>query len=407
MFASPTLRTAAPVALNRHTITVHMTECRANVLRSVEALRKSLQEVATCLDFAPTVFNVVDYDSEGVTVELASAEGRMRLRARPEAGRADFYFQTSRPEANVERIVELVFRGCGAKEAKALHEDRISGKRNAKHWDFGKTLFTCRTPFQLIELTKGPLDVTLFLDGRVHFIEKYERRYHEPLVHFPLAAAPRLDRVGIGGAGDGLVMREVLAYPELGNAIMYELDPFMIEIATNHPEMARINECALQHDKAKVVAANALEMFGEHDRYDALILDFPSFSDGDVEALYSPDFYRTCLRCMNEGAVLITQCTDYNKVLARIATNLREVFKFVLPVDMGKSIFPLNYVMASMQPFRQRRALPASVHTMKDVYLELYFEKILPETLKVNDFDGWLRFTSDLDVVLRTLDAIV
>jgi spermidine synthase len=230
----------------------------------------------------------------------------------------------------------------------------------------GTPIFTVRSPYQQIELTKGRWGLSLFLDGYWQFVEKYEHIYHETLVHPAMVCAPGLQRVGIAGGGDALALREVLKYPRLGRAFMYELDPVMLAVADQHPEMLRLNKDAMRHRKACVVAADARKMLIPGANFDVLILDFPSISDGanKFSELYSARFYGRVKQALRPEGVLVVQVTDYPWHLQRATMNLRCVFPYVIPIDIGFRFSMFNFVLASARPFVQRRRLPEGLRFM-------------------------------------------
>ncbi|MDZ7361163.1 MAG: hypothetical protein ONB46_10605 [candidate division KSB1 bacterium] len=233
-------------------------------------------------------------------------------------------------------------------------------------FDLGRPIFSVRSPYQRILLTKGRWGLSLFLDGYWQFVEKYEHIYHETLVHPAMVCAPRLQRVGIAGGGDGLAMREVVKYPQLGRVFMYEIDPLMLAVADQHPEMLRLNKDAMRHPKACVVADDARKMLIPGANFDVLILDFPSISDGanKFSQLYSTSFYRRVKQALACDGVLVVQVTDFPWNLRRTTQNLRCVFPYVIPVDIGFQFSMFNFVLASARPFRQHRRLPTNLKFM-------------------------------------------
>lgn len=107
------------------------------------------------------------------------------------------------------------------------------------------------TQYQNIVLTQGlhPTDVnshdyTLWLNGNKQFSSVDEAIYHEYLVHPVMNLAARHDRVLILGGGDGLALREVLKYPDVKEVNLVDLDPGMIELATENPVLSALNNHA-------------------------------------------------------------------------------------------------------------------------------------------------------------------
>ena len=93
-----------------------------------------------------------------------------------------------------------------------------------------KVILAEQTPYQKLVLTRHKDDVRLFINGNIQFSSKDEYRYHEALVHVPMAAAKRKERVLILGGGDGLAVRELLKYPEISDIVLVDLDPEVVKM---------------------------------------------------------------------------------------------------------------------------------------------------------------------------------
>ncbi|GIV43665.1 MAG: hypothetical protein KatS3mg035_0788 [Bacteroidia bacterium] len=86
-------------------------------------------------------------------------------------------------------------------------------------------IYTEQSPYQRIVVTQWNQDVRLFLNGNLQFSTVDEYRYHEPLVHIPMLAVPKREKILLLGAGDGLAVREILKYPEVQEVHLVDLDP--------------------------------------------------------------------------------------------------------------------------------------------------------------------------------------
>jgi spermidine synthase len=76
------------------------------------------------------------------------------------------------------------------------------------HYDAGKTLVSTATPYQKAELVETEaFGRVLLLDGATQVSEKWEYRYHEPMVHPAMLAHPDPQRVLVIGGGDGGILR--------------------------------------------------------------------------------------------------------------------------------------------------------------------------------------------------------
>jgi spermidine synthase len=109
------------------------------------------------------------------------------------------------------------------------------------------------TRYQNIVLTRGnhPRDpfgyaYTMWLNGNKQFNSGDEAIYHENLVHPAMNLAARRDRVLILGGGDGMALREVLKYDDVQEVTLADLDPQMIEFASENPTMRELNQDAFR-----------------------------------------------------------------------------------------------------------------------------------------------------------------
>src|SRR5205085_4130221 len=96
-------------------------------------------------------------------------------------------------------------------------------------------VYSRTTPYQRIVITRNRAGFQLFLNGNLQFSSADEYRYHEALVHPPLALASEGGRevhsVLVLGGGDGLALREILKYPSVESVTLVDLDPGMTELS--------------------------------------------------------------------------------------------------------------------------------------------------------------------------------
>jgi spermidine synthase len=168
------------------------------------------------------------------------------------------------------------------------------------------------TQYQDIVLTEsspvvaGSTDMRLFLNGDLQFSSIDEYRYHESLVH-PVLAGKR-ERVLILGGGDGLALREVLRYPDVREAVEVELDPAVLRLARENPEVVALNEHSLTDPRVQVVTADAFTWLRDaRERFDAVIIDMPDPDSTATAKLYSEEFYSLVRQVMAPGARLVVQ----------------------------------------------------------------------------------------------------
>ena len=347
-------------------------DCNPQLLDSEAAMRRLCSKLARVMGARVIKSSSHKFKPKGVTAFTIIGESHISIHTWPEARKAFLDIFTCKEFFNADRILDNIIGFLGGIRGRAtlllrnglLSRLVLNGRISnlSATFDFGQPIFSIRSAFQLIELTKGPMGLSLFLDGYWQFVEKYEHIYHEMLVHPAMVCAPRLRRVGIAGGGDGLALREVVKHPQLGKAVLYEIDPLMLAVTDQHPEMLRLTKDALRHKKAEIVSDDARKMLVPGANFDVLILDFPSISDGSKFLnLYSEPFYRRAKSALSPGGILVTQVTDFLWNLIRTTQNLMKHFPYVIPVDVGFHFSLFNFVLAGTSPFMQQRKLPQNL----------------------------------------------
>ncbi|MGW1677562.1 polyamine aminopropyltransferase [Saccharopolyspora sp. NPDC002376] len=168
-----------------------------------------------------------------------------------------------------------------------------------------------RTPYQEVVLTEsasfnGTSDTRMYLNGDLQFSSMDEYRYHEAMVH-PAMAGPR-GRVLVLGGGDGLVLREVLRYPDVREATLVELDPAVLRLARTDPRVSTLNEHAFEDPRVRTVSEDAFTWLRENrDRYDVVLVDMPDADSTATAKLYSTEFYGLVRHAMADNARVVVQ----------------------------------------------------------------------------------------------------
>jgi spermidine synthase len=94
------------------------------------------------------------------------------------------------------------------------------------------------------------------------------------------------------GAGDGMLLRELLRYPEIKNITLIELDPFMIDLALNHEYFVRYNRSSLMDPRVHVIIDDAYSFLRQtQEKYDGAFVDFPFPNNYELSKLFSREFY--------------------------------------------------------------------------------------------------------------------
>lgn len=240
-----------------------------------------------------------------------------------------------------------------------------------RHWDSqlyqDRVVYSKRTPHQQIVLTKYRDDIRLYLNGNLQFSSIDEYRYHEALVHVPVSLMDKPpQRVLLLGAGDGLAVRELLAYEAVQDIVVVELDPAIPELGRNNPHLLRLNEDSLASPKVTVVTEDAFRYVRESgQRFDLIIADLPDPNSASLSRLYSKQFYRLIASRLSPHGLVVTQATSpyfaTDAFWAIKATMEAAPFAHVYPYHLSVPSFgEWGFVLAS-----PTRELPISEHRLR------------------------------------------
>lgn len=226
------------------------------------------------------------------------------------------------------------------------------------------TLLEAReTHYQRITLLDRKGTLELHLNGHLQFSSADEHRYHEALVHPAVGAAERRARVLIGGGGDGLAVREVLAWPEVREIVLVDLDPEVTRLAREHPRLRELNRGALDDARVRVVNEDAMRFLArDAGEWDVIVLDFPDPSSYAVGKLFSTRFYAAVRERLSPGGALVVQSTS--PFLARrtfwcVVETLEAVGFSTRPYHVFVPSFgEWGFVLARRAPFAVPTALP-------------------------------------------------
>ncbi|MBS6395577.1 MAG: polyamine aminopropyltransferase [Clostridiales bacterium] len=173
-----------------------------------------------------------------------------------------------------------------------------------------KVILSEQTRYQHIVMTRHKDDLRLYIDGNVQFCSLDEYRYHEALVHIPMSAVAKRNKVLILGGGDGLAVRELLKYEE-PRITLVDLDEQMISICREDPNIAALNEGSLDSDRLTVVTQDAYQYLEEtEEKFDVIIVDLPDPNNEALNKLYTNVFYRLCKQALTEDGVMTVQSTS-------------------------------------------------------------------------------------------------
>lgn len=268
---------------------------------------------------------------------------------------------------------------------RAAYEDRV--------------VFAAQTPYQHIVLTHHRDDLRLFLDGNLQFSSLDEHRYHEALIHVPMALAPTVRKVLLLGAGDGLAVRELRQYQQLEQIWVVDLDPEMTELARTNPHLLALNGDSLRADpRVRVLHEDALSFLQSREAvFDLIVADLPDPNNTALARLYTREFFAAVRDGLSPNGVLVTQASSpffTHKAFWCIAATVESAgFAEVRPYHaLVPSFGDWGFVLAAKGPLKspQQAEIPVATRYLDEATLARMFgfEKDLAATkVAINTLD--------------------
>ncbi|KUK67830.1 polyamine aminopropyltransferase [Mesotoga sp.] len=204
-----------------------------------------------------------------------------------------------------------------------------------------RLVYSFQSPFQRIDIFEHPeFGMVLVLDGITMFTEADEFMYHEMLVHVPLFSHPDPKRVLIIGGGDGGSLREVLKHSSVEEAILCEVDPYVIDAAKLHLKEMSVE---LDNPKASIINENGADFVRKNmDYFDVIIVDSTDPTAGEGGHLFTKEFYSNCYKALRKDGIFCAETEDpfYDKGWVAIAYNR---ISSVFPVSKMYTSFMTTY----------------------------------------------------------------
>lgn len=252
-----------------------------------------------------------------------------------------------------------------------------------------EVIFNKQSEYQTIVVTKFREDLRLYLDGNIQFSSIDEYRYHEALVHIPIAhcvITPK--KVLILGGGDGLALREILKYEHIQAVVLVDLDKEVTNLASNFKPIVELNERSMYSHKLEIINQDAFNYLLENaDLFDLIIIDLPDPNNEALAKLYSIEFYSLVRRHLSHSGIMVTQATSpyyTNATFWSIDASLKEVFDYTYAYRIQIPSFgEWGFVMAAGEEL----ALDKSFQFPKS-------NKIIIDT---NQIPHYFHFDSDMD----------
>lgn len=257
-------------------------------------------------------------------------------------------------------------------------------------------VYTKSSQYQRILLTRNAAGFQLFLNGNLQFSSADEYRYHEALVHPPMASVSTPRRVLILGGGDGLALREVLKYKSVEHVTLVDLDPKMTSLSDSFRPLGELNQHSFKDPRVRVVNADAMIWLEQgKDRYDTAIIDFPDPSSFALGKLYTTRFYRLLRTRLSPDAAISVQSGSPLYARRSFWCIVRTMEAAGLQVKAYQTTVPSfgvwGFALARMQPFDLPRHVTVPVRYLDDATLASMFvfsRDMLPLPVEINRLDN-------------------
>ena len=147
----------------------------------------------------------------------------------------------------------------------------------------------------------------LFLNGDFQVSSSHEEAYHEWFAHVPIIVSGSVpERVLVMGAGDGLLIRELVKYPGVRSITHVDLDATLVELAKVHPILAQMNRGTLEDPRIETRFGDAYQYIRKTtEKFDAIYMDFPYVMDFNLSKLYSREFYHFVRERVADGGFVV------------------------------------------------------------------------------------------------------
>jgi spermidine synthase len=205
-------------------------------------------------------------------------------------------------------------------------------------------LYSTKTPYQTIALNRlYDGEVSLTLNNAIQFVSGLdEQLYHGVLAGRPAQMLDNPTDVLILGGGDGLAARNLVEFPTVRSVTLCEIDPGMIEFASQHPIMRKINKGVMGHPKMNILAQDARTFLEDtQQRFGLAVVDFPDPIYPEHQQLYTREFYQKLYGRMKGRPIISVQASTAGGPVERSVGNL-------LGSVTGTQAYPIRFFGAWM-----------------------------------------------------------
>lgn len=150
-----------------------------------------------------------------------------------------------------------------------------------------------------------------YLNRRIQFNQFAATPYHETMFYTGinlLKESPK--NILILGAGDGLLLKEIIKYSPQIDTTLVELDPEMIDWSKNHPIISLLNNDSLNttQKNIRIIADDAIAFLRRNtnkEKFDLVFIDFPFPNGHELSKLYSYEFYKMVKKVIKDDSVIV------------------------------------------------------------------------------------------------------
>jgi spermidine synthase len=233
-------------------------------------------------------------------------------------------------------------------------------------------LYKASSNFQEIILEKSPEnELRLTLSGDLQFSSFEEQLYHRAITDWPLEDLSGREnlRVLVLGGGDGLVVRNLLRYPNVSTITLIDIDAEVVNLAKNQPELVALNEGSFHSPKVKIIIADAFEeILKMQEKFDFIVADFPDPHTPVLGNLHTVEFYATLGNILAPGGYIVFEAPNVihtRESYSCIVRTIGSIFSSVLGYsEYIPSFGELGFVIASQEkilsPSARIREIPFS-----------------------------------------------
>ena len=236
-------------------------------------------------------------------------------------------------------------------------------------WQHGitKLLAARQTPFQELQVVEsGPYGKALILDGKWQTCTGDEFLYHEPIAHAPCVLHGRPERVLIAGGADGGVLREVLKWRCVQEAVVADIDGDVIQACREL--LPEIHQGAYDDPRARIAVGDAFELIRNSVGYwDVIIADLTDpIEEGPAFPLFTREFFTLCQAALRPGGVFVNQAGSQSPplvdMLAKVVNTIGSVFAHTAVITANVPTYGSSWglAVASDRPWNRQPDIVAT-----------------------------------------------